>query len=134
MLIRFAFWLDITKAVSLSSADFCRIPLLTTNEITSLERFMKRIQLFGAILLVAVPLTFLAAQTSSTGSTKKASTKKAASAEDKAKRPSPPAQATLKENGETVATIDYSSPRAKGRKIMGELVPYGKEWRTGANE
>jgi hypothetical protein len=95
---------------------------------------MKRIQLFSAILLVAVPLSFLAAQSSSTGSTKKASTKKAASAEDKAKRPSPPAQATLKENGENVATIEYSSPRAKGRKIMGELVPYGKEWRTGANE
>jgi hypothetical protein len=30
-------------------------------------------------------------------------------------------------------TIDYSSPRMRGRKIMGELVPYGKVWRTGAN-
>ncbi len=35
--------------------------------------------------------------------------------------------------------MDYSSPRAKGRKIFGEagekaLVPYGEIWRTGANE
>ena len=35
--------------------------------------------------------------------------------------------------GKTIKT-DYSSPRAKGRKIFGELVPYGKVWRTGANE
>jgi len=31
-------------------------------------------------------------------------------------------------------TIDYSRPSAKGRKIFGGLVPYDKEWRTGANE
>jgi hypothetical protein len=57
-----------------------------------------------------------------------------ASAQDKSKRPSPPAQAqcTLA-SGKTV-TIDYSSPRAKGRTIFGELVPYGEVWRTGANE
>lgn len=30
-------------------------------------------------------------------------------------------------------TIEYSRPYAKGRKIMGGLVPYGKVWRTGAN-
>jgi hypothetical protein len=30
-------------------------------------------------------------------------------------------------------SIDYGSPRVRGRKIMGELVPYGKVWRTGAN-
>ncbi len=30
--------------------------------------------------------------------------------------------------------VDYSSPRAKGRKIYGGLVPYGEVWRTGANE
>ena len=30
-------------------------------------------------------------------------------------------------------TINYNSPRMRGRKIMGDLVPYGKEWRTGAN-
>lgn len=29
--------------------------------------------------------------------------------------------------------INYSRPAVKGRKIFGELVPYGKIWRTGAN-
>jgi Protein of unknown function (DUF2911) len=31
-------------------------------------------------------------------------------------------------------TVDYGAPSIRGRKIMGELVPYGKVWRTGANE
>jgi hypothetical protein len=31
-------------------------------------------------------------------------------------------------------TITYGRPYAKGRKIMGGLVPYGKVWRTGADE
>src|ERR1700758_5619218 len=49
-------------------------------------------------------------------------------------RPSPPASAQCKfSDGKTVKT-DYSSPRVKGRKIFGELVPYGQVWRTGANE
>ncbi len=30
-------------------------------------------------------------------------------------------------------TIHYNSPAMRGRVIMGGLVPYGKEWRTGAN-
>jgi hypothetical protein len=52
---------------------------------------------------------------------------------DKSKRPSPAATATGK-IGEATITIDYSSPSVKGRKIFGELVPYGKVWRAGANE
>jgi hypothetical protein len=49
-------------------------------------------------------------------------------------RPSPPAHAQCKfADGKTI-TVDYSSPRAKGRKIFGGLVPYGEVWRTGANE
>lgn len=31
-------------------------------------------------------------------------------------------------------TIDYSRPSAKGRKVFGNLVPYDKVWRTGANK
>jgi len=54
--------------------------------------------------------------------------------QDKSKRPSPPAQATLDLGGGKSVTIDYSSPRVKGRKIFGELVPFGQVWRTGANE
>lgn len=54
--------------------------------------------------------------------------------QDKSQRPSPPAQAQCKfADGKTI-TVDYSSPRAKGRKIFGGLVPYGQVWRTGANE
>ncbi|MGI4886134.1 MAG: DUF2911 domain-containing protein [Janthinobacterium lividum] len=53
--------------------------------------------------------------------------------EDKSKRPSPPATATAVVHGTTV-TIDYSRPSLKGRKAFGELEPYGKVWRTGANE
>lgn len=30
-------------------------------------------------------------------------------------------------------SIDYGRPAVKGRKIFGELVPYGKVWRAGAN-
>ncbi|MEQ8580966.1 MAG: DUF2911 domain-containing protein [Marinoscillum sp.] len=52
---------------------------------------------------------------------------------DKSKRPSPPAQVTNTVNGTTI-TIDYSQPSVKGRTIWGDLVPYGKVWRTGANE
>jgi hypothetical protein len=54
--------------------------------------------------------------------------------QDKAKRPSPPAQAKWDLGGGKSATIDYGSPRVKGRKIYGELVPFGQVWRTGANE
>src|SRR5260370_35999124 len=53
---------------------------------------------------------------------------------DKAARPSPPAKASCTlADGKTI-TEDYSSPRAKGRKVFGGLVPYGQAWRGGANE
>src|SRR5713226_6505594 len=58
----------------------------------------------------------------------------AACQQDKAKRPSPPASASCTLVGGKTITVDYSSPRMKGRKIFGELVPFGKEWRAGANE
>jgi len=56
------------------------------------------------------------------------------SQQDKSKRPSPPAQAKADLGGGKTITVDYSSPKVKGRKIFGGLVPYGKAWRTGANE
>lgn len=52
-------------------------------------------------------------------------------AQDK-KPASPAATAAGKINGANV-TIVYSSPFVKGRTIWGELVPYGKVWRAGAN-
>jgi hypothetical protein len=54
--------------------------------------------------------------------------------QDKSKRPSPPATATFDLGGGKSVTINYSSPRTKGRKIYGDLVPFGQVWRTGANE
>ncbi len=36
--------------------------------------------------------------------------------------------------GLTTISLDYSRPSAKGRKVMGDLVPYGQLWRTGANQ
>ncbi len=57
-----------------------------------------------------------------------------AACQDKGKRPSPPAQAQCKFSDGKTVNIAYSSPRAKGRKIFGGLVPYGEVWRTGANE
>ena len=53
---------------------------------------------------------------------------------DKSKRPSPPANAECKFSDGKSVKVAYSSPRAKGRKIFGALVPYGQVWRTGANE
>jgi Protein of unknown function (DUF2911) len=55
-------------------------------------------------------------------------------AQDQSPRLSPAANANCSfADGKTV-TVAYSSPRAKGRKIYGGLVPYGKVWRAGANE
>ena len=36
--------------------------------------------------------------------------------------------------GLTNVEVEYSRPSAKGRNIFGDLVPFGKVWRTGANE
>lgn len=35
--------------------------------------------------------------------------------------------------GLTNVTVEYSRPSAKGRKVFGDVVPYGTLWRTGAN-
>lgn len=48
-------------------------------------------------------------------------------------RESPAMTATGQTNGKTI-TIMYGQPSVKGRKIFGGLEPYGKVWRTGANE
>jgi hypothetical protein len=53
--------------------------------------------------------------------------------QDKSKRASPPAAIRATINDASVV-VQYSSPFAKGRAIWGDLVPYGKIWRAGANE
>lgn len=55
-----------------------------------------------------------------------------ASAQVKFPQPSP--TQTIKQNfGLGTIELVYSRPAAKGRKVFGDLVPYGKLWRTGAN-
>ena len=54
-------------------------------------------------------------------------------AQDKpVKHTSAPADTSVAINGKNIA-IKYSAPSTYGRKIYGELVPYGKVWRAGAN-
>jgi hypothetical protein len=50
-----------------------------------------------------------------------------------AQRPSPLGQTTITLNGQE-GTICYGRPSAKGRMVMGDLVPFGQPWRLGANE
>jgi Protein of unknown function (DUF2911) len=38
------------------------------------------------------------------------------------------------QDGELKIVVSYNRPYKKGRAIFGSLVPYGKTWRTGANE
>ncbi|HEV7331040.1 MAG TPA: DUF2911 domain-containing protein [Flavisolibacter sp.] len=45
-----------------------------------------------------------------------------------------PTQTVLQDFGISSVQLIYSRPAMKGRKIFGDLVPYGKVWRTGANQ
>ncbi len=45
--------------------------------------------------------------------------------------PAATAEATI---GGTSVKIAYSRPSVKGRQLMGNLIPFGKVWRLGANE
>jgi hypothetical protein len=53
------------------------------------------------------------------------------SAQDK---PASPSATVTGKIGLANVKIVYCQPSARGRKIMGELVPFGEVWRTGANE
>jgi hypothetical protein len=79
---------------------------------------MRKVLTIGSAILLAVAVAAIALHAQ----------------QDKSKRPSPPATAKCDLPGGGSVTVDYSSPRAKGRKIFGEVVPYGEPWRTGANE
>lgn len=55
--------------------------------------------------------------------------------EAQVKTPQPSPKSTLMQTvGLTDVEINYSRPSAKGRTVFGNLVPFGKVWRTGANE
>jgi hypothetical protein len=47
---------------------------------------------------------------------------------------SPPAKTACKFSDGKTISVNYSSPRMRGRKIFGGLVPFGEVWRVGANE
>ena len=53
-------------------------------------------------------------------------------AQIKAPQPSPTSKIE-QSIGLTDVTLEYSRPSMRGRKIYGDLVPFGKKWRTGAN-
>ena len=45
-----------------------------------------------------------------------------------------PAEKATYETSQIYVEVDYSRPKKAGRDIFGGLVPYGRWWRTGANE
>lgn len=45
-------------------------------------------------------------------------------------RPAPGAEATAPKT----VKVDYGQPHARGRTVVGTLIPYDKVWRTGANQ
>ena len=47
---------------------------------------------------------------------------------------SPAANAECKFTDGKTITVHYFSPRVRGRKIFGDLVPFGEVWRAGAND
>ncbi|HJU45317.1 MAG TPA: DUF2911 domain-containing protein [Chitinophagaceae bacterium] len=50
------------------------------------------------------------------------------------KTPAPSPTQTVKQDfALSSVELSYSRPAVKGRKVFGDLVPYGKVWRTGAN-
>jgi hypothetical protein len=51
------------------------------------------------------------------------------------KTPAPSTTQTIKQEfGLGSVELSYSRPGMKGRKVFGDLVPFGKVWRTGANQ
>jgi hypothetical protein len=58
---------------------------------------------------------------------------KATAPQNKENRVSPSLTTSADITGNLV-TVQYGSPKVKGREIWGALVPFGEVWRTGANE
>lgn len=84
------------------------------------------ILVFDLVLLVLLSLTgLLPAQDAATPNTKSATKKK--------ERASPHEEVSAVINGKKI-TVSYGRPYKKGRVIFGGLEPWGKVWRTGADE
>lgn len=89
-------------------------------------------------LIFALPFLLLACGSESDGTTENDVESDTTSiveeeTETKSNRKSPRMQKSGSVYGMTV-DLDYSSPRVKGRKIWGDLVPYDEVWRAGADE
>lgn len=79
-----------------------------------MNKFLK----WGLIILAALAVVFMITFKVMQGQTKKHS----------------PEQTVEFTQGDAKVSVFYNRPYKKGRKIFGELVPYGEVWRTGANE
>lgn len=79
---------------------------------------MRRFLLFVGIGVVVIILLFVGIDTMNTRYQKSFS----------------PEEAVQFEHGKLDIEVHYNRPYKKGREIFGGLVPFGKVWRTGANE
>lgn len=75
---------------------------------------MKKVLIIGGLVVVALGVAFYVIRTNT-------------------KSHSPEGSADYKD-GNLAIHVSYNRPFKKGREIFGKLVPYGKTWRTGANE
>lgn len=90
-----------------------------------MQRMGLTFMLLAAFALIA-PQALAAKKTGFSVKSKKA-------AGDKGKRKSPTWHVTVKHKKATIKIV-YARPSKRGRKLFGGLVPFGKIWRTGANE
>lgn len=86
---------------------------------------------FSGILCLLLPASFICSMPMAAAQAKGDKTKLTTTKKDD--RPSPPRVAEGSA-GTVGIRIEYSAPAVKGRKVWGDLVPYGRIWRTGANE
>ncbi|MCU0426697.1 MAG: DUF2911 domain-containing protein [Candidatus Kapabacteria bacterium] len=82
------------------------------------------------LVLAALPLTAQTQQTGSTAANVACPLPDSAQFTKAAKSPRMTAQTTI---GKTAITIDYGSPRVRGRMIWGGLIAFGTVWATGAH-
>lgn len=119
-------WIDTS-----TNFDYCLKTLpLTTSEKPKNPTMKSFIKTIG---ITAVAVVFLTSTSAFSQTDTKKDSKSTMTAAKKEERPSPPTttEATV---GDLKISIKYSQPGVKGRKVFGELVPFDKIWRTGANE
>src|SRR5437868_1660635 len=101
----------------MAGAPQCFISFRSLQSMFRTELPMQNTRIFGTVLALLLAVTMLQAQ----------------SAVLDLPRDSQHAVVTQRV-GITEITINYHRPLVKGRKIWGNVVPYGQVWRAGANE